>query len=313
MSESVGKPQIRFKGFTDTWEQRKFGEIFNFERPDNYTVLNTHYLKQGIPVLTANKSFILGYTNESGVYDKGNCIIFDDFTLDSKYVDFPFKISSSGIKILTSTSDYNLKFAYYLLSSSNILMQGHARHYISIVQPYLTNVPVVNEQNKIGKFITSIDNLITLHQRKYEKLVNVKKSLLEKMFPCDGENTPKIRFKGFSDAWEQRKLNEITKYCVSSMSVDKVIENGKYDVYDANEKIGFTNNEHISVDYLTIIKDGSGVGRVRKLPKNTYFIGTMGGILADNSNIDFINCIMQRFNFGLHINGATIPPIVPIK
>ena len=214
MSESAGKPQIRFKGFTDAWEQRKFGEIFDFERPDNYTVVDTHFVKQGTPVLTANKSFILGYTQESGVYDKGNCIIFDDFTLDSKYVDFPFKISSSGIKILTSTPSYNLKFAYYLLNSSNILMQGHARHYISIVQPYFTNVPILNEQNKIEKFVTSIDNLITLHQRKYEKLVNVKKSLLEKMFPSDGENTPKIRFKGFSDAWEQRKVTEVGKVAI---------------------------------------------------------------------------------------------------
>ena len=128
-------------------------------------VKDDHYEETGIPVLTANKAFILGYKNESGAYDKGKCIIFDDFTLDCKYVDFIYKINSSAIKILTANKGYNLKFAYYLLSSSNILMQGHARHYISIVQPFEAKVPNIEEQTKIDKMITNIDQLITLHQR----------------------------------------------------------------------------------------------------------------------------------------------------
>ncbi len=175
-------PEIRFKGFTEAWEQRKFIDLLDFERPDNYMVSDDHYENDGIPVLTANKAFVLGYKNENGAYNKGNCVIFDDFTLDSKFVDFPFKINSSAIKILTAKHNNNLKFIYYLLSSSNILMQGHARHYISIVQPFVTSVPKIQEQNKIECMISDLDNLITLHQRECEKLKNVKKSLLEKMF-----------------------------------------------------------------------------------------------------------------------------------
>ncbi len=175
-------PEIRFKGFTEAWEQRKFIDLLDFERPDNYMVSDDHYENDGVPVLTANKAFVLGYKNESGAYNKGNCVIFDDFTLDSKFVDFPFKINSSAIKILTAKHNNNLKFIYYLLSSSNILMQGHARHYISIVQPFVTSVPKTQEQNKIECMISDLDNLITLHQRECEKLKNVKKSLLEKMF-----------------------------------------------------------------------------------------------------------------------------------
>ena len=132
-------------------------------------VKDDHYEDIGIPVLTANKAFILGYKNEPGAYDKGDCIIFDDFTLDSKYVDFIYKINSSAIKILTANQSYNLKFAYYLLSNSNILMQGHARHYISIVQPYETNVPSLKEQNAIEELVTKVDTLITLHQREYRR------------------------------------------------------------------------------------------------------------------------------------------------
>ncbi|MCI7003775.1 MAG: restriction endonuclease subunit S [Clostridia bacterium] len=147
------------------WEQRKFIDLLDFERPDNYMVSDDHYENDGVPVLTANKAFVLGYKNELGAYNKGNCVIFDDFTLDSKFVDFPFKINSSAIKILTAKHNNNLKFIYYLLSSSNILMQGHARHYISIVQPFVTSVPKTQEQNKIECMISDLDNLITLHQR----------------------------------------------------------------------------------------------------------------------------------------------------
>ncbi|EEJ39689.1 hypothetical protein HMPREF0549_1864, partial [Limosilactobacillus vaginalis DSM 5837 = ATCC 49540] len=77
-------PVIRFNNFNDNWVQVTFKHLLNYERPDKYMVKNTDYLKQGIPVLTANKSFVLGYTNEHNIYDKGSAIIFDDFTLDNK-------------------------------------------------------------------------------------------------------------------------------------------------------------------------------------------------------------------------------------
>lgn len=129
-------------------------------------IKDDHYEETGIPVLTANKAFILGYKNETGAYSKGDCIIFDDFTLDSKYVDFPYKINSSVIKILTSKDNSNLKFDYYLLNQAKILQQGHARHYISVVQPTIVNVPQKCESSKIEKLFANFDNLVTLHQRK---------------------------------------------------------------------------------------------------------------------------------------------------
>ena len=126
-----------------------------------------HYQETGVPVLTANKAFILGYRDEIGAYDKGDCIIFDDFTLDSKYVDFPFKVNSSVIKILTAKDDSNLLFDYFLLSRTPILQQGHARHYISVVQPTEVRVPNKVESKKIRDLFFGIETLITLHQRKH--------------------------------------------------------------------------------------------------------------------------------------------------
>ena len=120
---------------------------------------------------------------------------------------------------------------------------------------------------------------------------------------------PAIRFKGFTDAWEQRKLGEVTQYATSSLKIADCTDEGEFDLYDANSVIGKTNFNVQTEDYITIIKDGSGVGTVRLLPKNTSFIGTMGAILAKNSEIEFIYALLQRFDFSQHINGATIPHV----
>lgn len=78
----------------------------------------------------------------------------------------------------------------------------------------VVTIPQIDEQRVLGQYLERLDNLITLHQRKYDKLTNVKKSMLEKMFPKNGSNVPEIRFKGFSDAWEQRKLGDIVERVV---------------------------------------------------------------------------------------------------
>ena len=121
--------------------------------------------------------------------------------------------------------------------------------------------------------------------------------------------TPKIRFKGFTEDWEQRKLNEFIRYISSNLSISDSINNGKYNLYDANNIIGKVNCKNISEEFITIIKDGSSVGKVRRLPKNSCFIGTMGGILSKESNIDFVYCCLLNTDFTKEINGATIPHI----
>ena len=135
------------------------------------------------PVLTANKAFVLGYTNESKTFDN-NSIIFDDFTLESKYVDFPYMVKSSAIKILEVRDNIkdDLYFNYNLLNSTKIEILGHARHYISIVQPTIVRTTFIDEQKSIATLFASIDNLITLHQRKHDKLNKIKQSLLNDMF-----------------------------------------------------------------------------------------------------------------------------------
>ena len=104
-------------------------------------------------------------------------------------------------------------------------------------------------------------------------------------------------------------MNQFSKYITSNKTASDIVSDGLYDLYDANNIIGKINNDVIKEEYITIIKDGSGVGKVRRLPKNTLFIGTMGGIIAQNSNIDFIYCNLLKTDFTKEINGATIPHV----
>lgn len=186
MGEQVNKnvPAIRFKGFEGEWGNKRFGEVFEYERPDNYIVTSSEYSdKYKTPVLTANKAFILGYTNESNVYSN-QCIIFDDFTLDSKYVDFPFMVKSSALKILTIRDKGldDLYFSHYLLSQAKIEIMGHARHYISVVQPTKVRTPSLGEQQKIGAYFRKLDELIALERTQLEKIKQIKQACLAGMF-----------------------------------------------------------------------------------------------------------------------------------
>ena len=123
------------------------------------------------------------------------------------------------------------------------------------------------------------------------------------------KNVPKIRFPGFTEPWEQRKLNEFTMYSSSSLTVSDAKESGDYELYDATGSIGYTNVTAQKENYITIIKDGAGVGRVRILPKDTAFIGTMGAITPINCDIHFLFNILVQTNFNSLISGGTIPHI----
>ena len=209
-------PEIRFEGFSGPWKQRKLGDVLKYEQPQAYIVESTEYDKKNkTPVLAAGQSFILGYTDEEfGIKEaskKSPVIIFDDFMTTTHYVDFPFKIKSSAMKLLTVRDEKkdDFYFSYIALDNIDYSVQNHERHWISKFADFNVLMPSYEEQSKIGEFLREIDNLIILHQRKHDRLKNVKKSMLEKMFPRNGVNVPEIRFAGFTNAWEQRKLGDM--------------------------------------------------------------------------------------------------------
>ncbi len=149
------------------------GDVFKYEQPQAYIVESTEYDdKNDIPVLTAGQSFILGYTNEhfgkkeaSGV---NPVVIFDDFTTSSHYVDFPFKVKSSAMKLITLYNpNDNIHCAYNVLQNIDYVPVSHERHWISTFAKFDVFFPKsTDEQRQIGQYFSTLDNLITLHQRK---------------------------------------------------------------------------------------------------------------------------------------------------
>lgn len=157
-----------------------------YEQPQKYIVHSTDYLSYGkdyIPVLTANQSFILGYTLEKdGIYEKGDCIIFDDFTNENKYVDFPFKVKSSALKILQTKEGLMLKFFYEYLQFLKFESTDHKRHYLSEVAVTDINVPNLKEQTFVCKVFNSFDSKLKNEEALLEKYRLQKQFLLNNLF-----------------------------------------------------------------------------------------------------------------------------------
>ncbi|WP_228407624.1 restriction endonuclease subunit S [Chryseobacterium timonianum] len=160
-------------------------DTLNYEQPTKYLVTNTDYSSDIslIPVLTANKAFVLGYTDEEfGIYDKGQCIIFDDFTMDIKFVNFPFKVKSSAIKILTAKPNVNLKFIFEYLSFLNLSSNEHKRHYISEIETMEMQLPNYIQQTYVADFLASIDDKIKTEFEIHTLLLKQKQYLLANLF-----------------------------------------------------------------------------------------------------------------------------------
>ena len=247
MTEKSAKPQLRFAGFDDTWEQRKFDEVFDCTIPNNTlsraelnyesgSVRNIHYgdilIKYGSIVDVQNDEipFATGKSSDDfkgALLQDGDIIIAD--TAEDETTGKACEIGNSqGLDVVSGLHTMVCRprnkmalgyLGYYLNSDAYHhqllpLMQG-----IKVLSLSRTNVQKTMvcypkskaEQQLIADCFRNLDTLITLHQRKYDKLTNVKKSMLEKMFPKNGSNVPEIRFKGFSDAWEQRKFADVVQ------------------------------------------------------------------------------------------------------
>ena len=214
MNNRIIEPKLRFSEFKENWVKTNFEKLLKYERPDKYIVDNTNYNIEGTPVLTANKAFILGYTDEDfGIYTKLPVIIFDDFTVDKKYVEFPFKVKSSAIKILKPKFNDNLKFIYELMRTVKFSADEHKRYYISTYQYIDVFVPQkVEEQNKIAECLNSIDELIAGEEDKLKELKNHKKGLLQKLFPKNNSSNPELRFPEFKEDWVKTNFEKLLKY-----------------------------------------------------------------------------------------------------
>lgn len=264
-------PALRFPEFRDAegWEEKTLNKILNYERPDNYIVSNTNYSQQGTPVLTANKSFILGYTEEEyGICIDLPVVIFDDFTVDKKYVDFPFKVKSSAIKILRPKDDDNLRFTFEVMNLITFEAKEHKRYYISSYQTQKVFMPKSAEQTKIAKCLASLDDLINAVSDKIGALKEYKKGLMQQLFPVKEKNTPLLRFPEFQNAgeWEESTLGDICDMqagkFVSASEICDVKKDTMYPCYGGNGLRGYTHSfTHFGI-YPLIGRQGAQCGNI---------------------------------------------------
>ena len=241
MTEQAKVPAIRFAGFTDPWEQRKLGDVADIKTGPFGTLLHAEdYVDDGIPIVTTehfktgalpkDKEGIPQVSEEDAKRleqyraKEGDILFSRVGSVDANAQVFAGQDGwlFSG-RVLRARPDLTLvssAYLHYELETeevkSSVISRAVGGTMASINTEILFQTPIfipakMTEQNKIGSTCARLDSLITLHQRKYDKLVVFKKSMLEKMFPKDGESVPEIRFAGFTDPWEQRKLGEFSK------------------------------------------------------------------------------------------------------
>lgn len=174
----------RFVGFNGENKRTELGELLDYKQPTPFLVKSTKYSNEyKTPVLTAGKTFVLGYTNENfGIYQgQLPVIIFDDFTTASKFVDFPFKAKSSAMKILTAKEGVSIRFVFEAIQMLSYAIGGHQRHWISIYSNLVISLPDIKEQQKITSVLTTADQEIEALQQKLNYLKQEKKALMQQL------------------------------------------------------------------------------------------------------------------------------------
>ena len=212
MQDNEKKPALRFKGFTDPWEQRKLGEMV-----DVCSGMDYKHLSEGDIPVYGTGGYMLS-VNKALSYDRNAVGIGRKGTIDKPYIlKAPFWTVDTLFYAIPKDSK-NIDFTFDVFQKVDWKKKDESTGVPSLskiaINETSISTPSKLEQERIGSFFRNLDTLITLHQRKYEKLVNIKKSMLDKMFPQNGASVPEIRFKGFTDPWEQRKLGEIAKAVV---------------------------------------------------------------------------------------------------
>ena len=304
MQEKTNKPALRFKGFDEDWEQRKLGELGSVS-------MNRRIFKEQTTATGDVPFYKIGtFGGIADAFISRN--LFEEYK--SKYP-YPkigdILISASGS--IGRTVEYTGKDEYF--QDSNIVWLNHddrldntfLKAFYTIVKwsgiegstikrLYNDNIlnteielPSVDEQQMIGKFFYKLDNLITLHQRKYTKLVNIKKAMLEKMFPKNGEDVPEIRFAGFTDPWEQRKVSDmfkITRGYVLAVTLTRNNPSAEmpYPVYSSQTKdrglLGYY-KDYLYEEAITWTTDGANAGTVNYRTGKFYCTNVCGVLLSD--------------------------------
>ncbi|MBT1163894.1 restriction endonuclease subunit S [Bifidobacterium felsineum] len=303
MTESSNKPSIRFAGFTDPWEQRKLGELADIVGGGTPDTNNADYWDGDIdwysPAELGDQIYADGSVRRITEAGFSNCSA--RMLPAGQTILFTSRAGIGNTAILRHAACTNQGFqslvigmhadVYFVYSMSNRIKKwaeekASGSTFLEISGKQLASMPIsmpsLIEQQAIGSFFSRLDSLITLHQRKYDKLVVLKKSMLEQMFPQEGESVPKIRFAGFTDPWEQRKLGEIAVR-ITDMSSDSDLPRVEYEDISANVGILNKNVNHLGHNKSGIAfkPDDILYGKLRPYLHNWLFADFAGVAVGD--------------------------------
>ncbi len=331
--ENNKTPSIRFKGFTDPWEQRKAKELFVSTADKGYPEL---------PVLSAtqNRGMIRRDENSINIFhDKKNeagykRVLPGQFVIHLR--SFQGGFAHSAIEGITSPAytvfgfsepeKHDSEYWKYVFTSKSFIRRLETVTYgirdgrsISYDE-FLTlgfAYPSKAEQTAIAQYLDKLSDLITLHQRKYNKLLNVKKSMLEKMFPKNESNIPEIRFKGFTDPWEQRKLGDVTDFLDTLRKPLKETdrEPGPYPYYGASGIVDHVADYIFDEELILLSEDGANITDrnypVCFLATGKYWVNNHAHVLKARNKMDnnFICMSMERKDYSNYNTGMAMPKL----
>ncbi len=280
MKSEQNVPQVRFKGFTDAWEQREFGKMFKrrmernngqfdntrwisvakmfFQEPDKVTSNNidtrTYVMRRGDIAFEGHSNADYKY-GRFVANDIGDGVISELFPIYMHIDDYDEAYWKYAIQIEYIMAPKLLKCIEISYTSSNKLDED-----FFLKESIL--VPSLAEQQQIGAYFKNLDKVITLHQRKCDTLQKLKKSMLQKMFPKNGSLYPEIRFKGFTDAWEQRKVKELCSISTGKSNTQDKTDDGEYPFYVRSPIIERSTKYLYDEEAVITVGDGVGTGKV---------------------------------------------------
>jgi len=330
----MSKPKIRFKGYEEDWEQRKLGDVTELKSASR--VHKGEWTDSGVPFFRSSDvmAAINGTTNEkayiseelyeklsnaSGKLEEGDVLVTGGGSVGNPYIvpnNEPLYTKDADLLWIKNQGRFYPYFLYeyffsptfriYLSSISHV---GTIAHYtITQLSETPISLPDIEEQIKVGEYFESLDRLITLHQRKCEETKKLKKYMLQKMFPQNGKRVPEIRFAGFTDDWEQRKLENIVEVC--SGRDYKHLEAGNIPVYGTGGYM-LSVSEALSYDV-----DAIGIGRKGTIDKpyilkapfwtvDTLFYC----ICKEGHNLNFVYDIFQNINWKAMDESTGVPSL----
>ncbi|KIN18894.1 MULTISPECIES: restriction endonuclease subunit S [Lactiplantibacillus] len=321
-------PQLRFKGCTDPWEQCKLGEVATF--------INGRAYKQN-ELLDSGKYKVLRvgnfYTNDSWYYsnmelgdkyyiDKGDLVYtwsatFGPHIWNGEKVIYHYHIWKVELSKLLDR-DFTLQLLEAdkarLLSNTNGSTMIHVTK--GDMESKSVTIPNIDEQNQIGTFFQHLDHLITLHQRKLVKLKKLKQGYLQKMFPKNGSKFPQLRFAGFADAWEQRKLGEIT-ISFDSQRVpleSSTRQSGSYPYYGATGVIDSVNDYIFDGEYVLLAEDGANIvtrtSPIAYLTHGKFWLNNHAHIMKVREGSDyFLLSLLEKIDYSKFNSGTAQPKL----